>query len=389
MPKTATDISDSGAIPSSSIRGSVLGRGVALELQLWVVVLLLMTIGVVMIYSASTAIALKKFSDPAYFIKRHLLYFFIGLTVMTVASCVPYRWFRTWWVLLMAMTLSVLIAVLIPGVGKEVNNAQRWIQIGSFSLQPAEFAKVVWVIYLAVYLSKKEESIRQFAVGFLPPMILCGVFCFLILLESDFGTPFMISLITVSMLALGGVPWRYLLALTAPALAVFYWFVYSVPYRWERITAFRNPWTDPLDSGYQLIQAWIAVGTGGVLGKGLGAGQQKLFFLPEPYTDFIFAVIGEEMGFLGVFAVVMLFALLLWTGFRIALHAPDFLGSILAIGLTMLFSFQALINMGVVLGLFPTKGLPLPFISYGGSSFTANSLAAGILLNIARNSLKR
>jgi cell division protein FtsW len=385
MSESAVSDSTSLEVSSNRAKESIPGRGIVLELQLWVILLLLMGVGWIMIYSASGAIALKKFSDPAYFMKRHFLYSGIGIVTMVVVSCIPYRWYKAWLLIMMTAALTALIAVLVPGIGVEINNARRWFQIKSFSMQPAEYAKVVWIIYLSVYLSKKEEKIRQFSVGFLPPIILCGIFCFLILLEPDFGTPFMIGVLTVSMLALGGVPWRYLLALGGPALLIFYQFVYRVPYRWERIIAFRNPWVDPFDSGYQLIQAWIAVGSGGIAGKGLGAGQQKLFFLPEPYTDFILAVIGEELGFLGILTVVVLFVLLFWTGFRIVQHASDFFGGVLALGLTMLFSLQALINMGVVLGLFPTKGLTLPFISYGGSAFTANCLAAGILLNIARN----
>lgn len=364
-------------------------RGALLELRLWIILLLLMAVGILMIYSSSAAFGLKRFSDPTYYMKRQLLWFFLGICSMVVISCIPYRLYRKLLPLMFIGIFAGLIAVLIPGIGVKVNNAQRWLQIGSFSFQPAEYAKVVWILYLSVYLSKKEEKIVHFKDGFLPPMFLCGIICLLIVKEPDFGTPFMIGVLTVSMLALGGVRWFHLFILILPACLVLYKFVYSVPYRWERIMAFRNPWTDPLDSGYQLIHAWISVGSGGLWGKGLGAGQQKLFFLPEPYTDFIFAVIGEEMGFAGVLVVIILFVLLFWTGFRIARCAPDLLGTFMALGLTMLLSLQALLNMGVVLGLFPTKGLPLPFISYGGSAFTANCIAAGILINIARSSRRQ
>jgi cell division protein FtsW len=217
---------------------------------------------------------------------------------------------------------------------------------------------------------------------------MCGVFGILLLLEPDFGTSLVIGILTASMLAVGGVPWHHLAVLVPGGLVVFYKFVYGSPYRWERITAFLNPWIDPLDSGYQLIQAWIAVGSGGLLGKGLGAGQQKLFYLPEPYTDFILAVIGEELGFTGICFIVGLFLLLFWTGIHIAQRARDYFGALLALGLTLMLSLQAFINMAVVLGLFPTKGLPLPFISYGGSAFIANCIAVGILVNIARKCVK-
>lgn len=226
-------------------------------------------------------------------------------------------------------------------------------------------------------------------VGFWPHVVWCGIIALLLLLEPDFGTTFMIGCLTVIMLAVAGVPFRHLFVLLPIAAGGLYKFVYKVPYRWERITAFLDPWTDAKDSGYQLIQAWIAVGSGGLIGKGLGAGEQKLFYLPESFTDFIFAVIGEELGFAGILAVCALFYFLFHTGTRISRYAPDFHGTLLALGLTMLLSLQALLNMSVVLGLVPTKGLPLPFISYGGSAFTANCLAVGILMNIARSIERR
>jgi cell division protein FtsW len=283
-------------------------------------------------------------------------------------------------------TLLALVLVLIPGLGAEINGARRWFNLRLFLVQPAEFAKVVWIIFLSVSLVKKQDKIKQFGVGFLPHMVLCGVFSALLLKEPDFGTTFMLGCLTVFMLMLGGVPYAYLVTLIPCAALVCYRFVYLVPYRWERITAFLNPWTNQLDSGYQLIQAWIAVGSGGILGKGLGFGQQKLFYLPEAFTDFILAVIGEELGFVGIVGVCMLFLFLFQTGIRISRSAPDYLGCLLAFGLTLLLSLQAMLNIGVVLGLFPTKGMPLPFISYGGSAFVANCVAVGILMNIARTS---
>jgi cell division protein FtsW len=290
---------------------------------------------------------------------------------------------RAHWLLL--LIVIALFLVLIPGVGVEVNNARRWFQVKGFSFQPAEYAKVIWVMVLSVSLSRKQENVKRFSVGFLPHIIVCGVLSGLIIKEPDFGTTFMIGGLTVVMLAVGGTPLRHLFLLVPVAFLGLYRFVYRVPYRWERITAFLNPWTDPLDSGYQLIQAWIAVGSGGIWGKGLGAGQQKLFYLPESYTDFIFAVIGEELGFVGIAIICALFLALFRTGIKISRVAPDHRSTLVALGFTMLLSLQALLNMGVVLGLVPTKGLPLPFISYGGSAFTANCMAIGILMNIARN----
>ncbi|MCK8600408.1 putative lipid II flippase FtsW [Desulfoferrobacter suflitae] len=356
----------------------------SLDLQLWIEVLLLIILGVVMIYSASFVMSFQKTGDTAHYVKRQLVWIILGLSGMIVISRIDYRIYESHarWILLAAV--AALLLVLIPGIGVKLNNARRWVSLGYFNLQPAEFAKVAWIIFLSSSLAAKQERIKKITVGFLPPMIWCGILAVALLLEPDFGTAFIISLLTALMLTVAGVPIRHLLILAPIGVAGLYHFVYLVPYRWERITAFMNPWTDPLDSGYQLIQAWIAVGSGGIWGKGLGAGHQKLFYLPESFTDFIMAVIGEEMGFVGILAICLLFFFLFWTGLKISQEAPDTLGAFLALGITMLLCLQALLNMGVVLGLAPTKGLPLPFISYGGSAFTANCLAIGILMSIAR-----
>lgn len=360
-----------------------------LEVQLWIEVSLLVVFGLVMIYSASSIMALKKFGDTAHYLKKQIFCIVAGFGCVILTRYIPYAWYKEQvrWMLL--VVLAALLLVLIPGVGAEINNARRWFQVKVLLLQPAEYAKVVWIIFLSVSLAKKQERIKQAGVGFWPHVVLCGIFSALLMKEPDFGTTFIIGCLAFMMMAVGGVPFRHLFMLIPFAALGFYKFVYLSQYRWERVTAFLNPWTDPLDSGYQLIQAWIAVGTGGVWGKGLAGGQQKLFYLPESYTDFIFAVIGEELGFVGILAVSVLFFSLFRTGIKISRYAPDFLGTLMALGLTMMLSLQALLNMGVVLGLVPTKGLPLPFISYGGSAFTANCLAVGILMNIARSSEKR
>ncbi len=359
------------------------------EVQLWIEVSLLIGVGLIMIYSASSIMALKKYADAAHYMKRQFMCIGLGIGIMFLVGRIPYRVYREYVGWMFIATVVALLLVLVPGIGTEINRARRWFQFKPFLLQPAEFAKVVWVVYLSVSLVKKQDKIKRFKVGFLSHMVLCGVLSALLLKEPDFGTTFILGCLTIIMMAVGGVPCRNLLMGVPIAVAGFYKFVYLVPYRWERVTAFRNPWTDPLDSGYQLIQAWIAVGSGGLFGKGLGAGQQKLFYLPESYTDFILAVIGEELGFFGILTVCVLFLFLFITGVRISRNAPDLLGTLLSLGLTLLLSLQALLNMGVVLGLFPTKGLPLPFISYGGSAFTANCIAVGMLMNIARSGERR
>ena len=365
-----------------------------LETQLWIIVSLLIVIGLIMVYSASSTVGLKGLAErvdmeasTSHYLARQLICIVLGLAIMAGASRFPYKKLGRLAPRLLALAILSLILVLIFGV--EINNARRWFQLSIFLLQPAEFTKVCWVVFLSAWLVKKQDKIKRMSIGFWPPMIWCGVLGGLLLLEPDFGTTFLIGCSTFVMLLLGGVPFRHLFALAPLAAGVFYRFVYKVPYRWERVTAFRNPWTDPLDSGYQLIQAWIAVGSGGFWGIGLGASQQKLFYLPEAFTDFILAVVAEELGFVGITAVTLLFAMFFLTGFKVSRSAPDQLGVLLAAGLTMLISLQALVNMGVVLGLMPTKGLPLPFISYGGSAFTANCLAVGILMNIARHAERR
>lgn len=358
----------------------------SLDLQLWIEVLLLIILGLVMIYSASFVMSFQKTGDTAHYVKRQFVWIILGIVAMLSFSRIPYSSYSVYARLMLLLGLGSLLLVLVPGVGVKLNNARRWLSVGYFNIQPAEFLKVAWIVYLSVSLSTRQERLKKISVGFLPHMFWCGLISLLLLLEPDFGTTFMIFLLTFLMMTVAGVPIRHLLILAPVASAGFYYVVYQVPYRWERITAFMNPWTDPLDSGYQLIQAWIAVGSGGVWGKGLGAGHQKLFYLPESFTDFIMAVIGEELGFLGVVVVCLLFFFLFWTGLQISRKATDTYGALLALGLTMMLALQALLNMGVVLGLVPTKGMPLPFISYGGSAFTANCVAVGILMNIARSS---
>jgi cell division protein FtsW len=356
---------------------------------LWVEVSLLIAFGFIMIYSASSIPALARFGDPNHYLKRQLFCVLLGVPIVYVVSRTSYRSYKKYAGPMLLGILVLLLLVLIPGLGSKYNNARRWFSVGSFHVQPAEFAKVAWVLFLSCALVKKQDRIRELRVSFWPFMILCAVFSALLLKEPDFGTTFMFVVITVLMLATSGVPCRYLFLMAPLAAFGLYRFVYLVPYRRSRWEAFLNPWGDPLISGYQLIQAWIAVGSGGFFGKGLGAGQQKLLYLPESYTDFILAVIGEELGFVGIVLTCLLFFFLFRTGLQISRHSPDLLGSILALGLTMLLSLQALLNMGVVLGLVPTKGMPLPFISYGGSAFTANCFAIGLLMSIARSCEKR
>ena len=360
-----------------------------LELQLWVEVCLLIAFGFIMIYSASSIPALTRFSDANHYLKRQFLCVVMGMPIIYLVSRTSYRSYKKYSGLMLLGMIMLLVIVLIPGLGVKYNNARRWFGFGGLHFQPAEYAKVVWVLFLSYGLVKKQDRIKESRVSFWPFVVLCAIFSALLLKEPDFGTTFMFVVLMIVMLATAGVPCRWFFLMAPFAALGLYKFVYLVPYRRTRWEAFLNPWLDPLYSGYQLIQAWIAVGSGGFFGKGLGAGQQKLLYLPESYTDFILAVIGEELGFVGIVLTCLLFFFLFRTGLQISREAPDFLGSLLSLGLTMLLSLQALLNMGVVLGLVPTKGMPLPFISYGGSAFTANCLTVGLLMSIARSCEKR
>jgi cell division protein FtsW len=348
------------------------------------VTVLLLAIGVVMIYSASAVLAGRQYGDSLFFIKRQVLWASGGLIAMVVMSRIPYGVWQAAALPLVLFGIMLLGLVLIPGIGAEVNGSRRWLRLGSFTLQPSELARMCAVIYLARYLVKKRERMDDFFRDFVPPLIVIGTILTLIMAESDLGTAAVMGMVAGLMLFIGGARWRHLWAMGLLAAPVLYAMIMKIGYRRQRLMAFLDPWGDPTDSGFQMIQSFLALGGGGPVGMGLGEGRQKLFFLPYPHTDFIFAVIGEELGFVGTMVVLGLFVALAWRGIRISLKAPDLFGRHLAFGLTMMIVVQALINMAVVTGLLPTKGLTLPFLSYGGSSLVVNMAAVGVLWNISR-----
>jgi cell division protein FtsW len=346
------------------------------------ITLILLLIGVVMIYSASAVLAGRQYSDSLFFIKRQILWALIGLSAMVVMSRVPYSLWEGAALPLMFGAIALLALVLIPGFGVEINGSRRWLHLGPLTLQPSELARLAAVIYLARYLVKKRDRLDDFFRDFLPLLAL-------IMGESDLGTAAVMGMVAGLMLFIGGARWRHLWVMGLLAAPVLYAMIMKIGYRRQRMMAFLDPWRDPTDSGFQMIQSFLALGGGGSVGMGLGEGKQKLFFLPYPHTDFIYAVIGEELGLLGTVTVLILFGLLAWRGIAISLRAPDPFGRHLAFGLTMMIIIQALINMAVVTGLLPTKGLTLPFLSYGGSSLLANLIAIGILWNISRSAGQR
>lgn len=358
----------------------------ALRQRLVLVVALLVALGIVMIYSASAIFAQETLGNRWYYLTRHLVYLAIGLVVSILVLAVDAQWLRRHLKLLLGVCFLLLVAVLLPGLGHEVAGARRWFRLGAFSFQPSEAAQVAVVLYIADVLARKQDRLASFLHGFLPPMLILGTFVGLILLQPDLGTALAMAAVVFLMLFVSGIEGIHLGPALASAIPVVALLVASKPYRVRRMIAFANPWADPHGAGFQLIQSLVAVGTGGLLGVGLGQSRQKLFYLPAAHTDFIFAVIGEELGLLGATAVLGLFLAFLWMGVKIALRASDLFAQLASLGLTCLIGLKALINIAVAVGVVPTKGLPLPFVSFGGSSLIFNLMIVALLLNFAKGS---
>lgn len=350
---------------------------------LLIAVLGLLTIGILMVYSTTSVMAVRDFGEEVFFLKRHALFTFLGLLILIGAARVDYRIWQRLSYPLLGLSLLMMLLVFVPGLGRSSGGAQRWLEIAGFSFQPAELAKIALVIYLADSLSRKGEKVKHFLFGVLPHLITTGVLVLTLLFQPDFGTAVVLILLMGVMLFSAGVRFRHLALLFLPVLPLFYFLVWNIPYRRARWLAFLDPWSDPQGSGFQIIQSYLALGQGGLWGEGLGSGRQKLYYLPEAHTDFIFSVIGEELGFLGVVLTLGLFFTFLWRGFFIASTRGSLFGRLLGFGLVCLIGIQAVLNIAVVLGLLPTKGLPLPFVSYGGSAMVVNLLAVGILLNLS------
>lgn len=340
-------------------------------------------LGVVMVFSSSSIMAVRDYGDSLYFLKRQGAFALFGFGVMAALMRVNLEVLRkAAWPLLIICTL-LLLAVLVPGVGKKVGGASRWLRIAGFTFQPAEFVKVGLVLFLAHSLARKQEKVKSFRLGFLPYMLILAVLLGLLLAQPDLGSALTLGIVAIAMLLVAGTRLSYLAGIGLVVLPFLYFMVMNVDYRRRRIMAFMNPWEDPSNTGFQIIQSWIAFGSGGALGQGLGESKQKLFFLPEAHTDFIFSVIGEELGFIGIIVIAAMFMLLVLRGLRTALNAPDDFTCFLAFGLTLLVGMEAFVNMAVVMGMVPTKGLALPFISYGGTSLVTTLAAIGILLNVS------
>ncbi len=372
------------ALPWSSA-GSRGAKRVAMDHTLMIVTLALALVGLVMVFSASAVVAGNRFHDPGYFLKRQLAWFTFGFLLLHLASHIDYIWWKRLSIPLLGLLAVLLVIVLMPSLGVAVKGARRWLRLGPISVQPAEMMKLIVVIYLAAYLAKKEDRLRIFSSGLLPALIVVGVLSGLVLLEPDLGTVVVMGLVTVSLLFLGGARFSHLLGLGLCVVPAVLALVLSSSYRRQRLLTFLAPWKDVSDAGFQITQSFLAFGSGGPLGVGLGEGKQKLFFLPEAHTDFVLALVGEELGLVGTGGIVLLFALFVVRGFQIAARARMPFGRYLGIGITLLIGIQALVNACVVTGLLPTKGLTLPFVSYGGSSLVVSLAGVGILLSISRD----
>ena len=351
---------------------------------LFTATLLLVCTSVVMVYSASAVVAMDNNNDPYLFLFKQGTFALLGLCLVQLVMRIDYRNYRQPVVIWTGLAVVALLLVVVL-FGRPIKGATRWLNIGGLGIQPSELAKIVLIIFVAALLERRMDKIDEPSVTLVPiGLVLAGLVA-LILPEPDLGTSVALVVIAGVMVFAAGIDYRYIAGLGFAVLPAFYVLVWRSDYRRDRILAFLDPWADPLGNGYQMVQSMIAVGTGGLFGRGLMGGVQKLHYLPEPHNDFIYAVISEELGLVGATMIVACFCVIAWRGLRTALRAPDRFGAFLALGLTTMVAFQAFFNVSVVLGLLPTKGIPLPFVSYGGSSLLINLIGIGILLNVSQH----
>lgn len=344
--------------------------------------------GVVMVFSASFTVSYWDMGNRWFFTERQLIWAGIGLLAMFTSMNIPLRFYRDYFFLILIVSIFLLSMVFIPGLGKNINGANSWIGIGSLTIQPGEFAKLGLIIYLAALISKKKEKIRTFKQGVLPPLVITLVFFMMIALQPDYGTAMILLATAGIVIYAGGAKFKHLFYLGLAGITILPMIIFSAGYRLSRFTSFLDPWSDPYGSGYHLIQSLIALGNGGILGIGFGKGIQKFFYLPYPQSDFIFSVIGEELGFIGILIFLFLFLLLLWRILIISLRSNETFGTLTGIGVVSILSLQAFINIGGVTGTIPITGVPLPFISTGGSSLIMSMIAIGIILSLSRENNK-
>lgn len=354
--------------------------------DVWMIVsiLLILAIGIVMVYSASAVLAFHDFGDKFYYVKRQLVFAALGIGAMFVTMNADYWIWKKWARLGLLVCFGLLVIVLIPGIGDVRGGARSWLGISSFGIQPSEFMKLAMVLFLSKMLAEKQQTVTLFTKGLLPPLGILGLAFGLIMMQPDLGSGAVMVGASLIVIYTAGARLAHLGSLAMVGVLGLVGLILAAPYRMLRITAFLDPWSDPLGSGYQIIQSLYAIGPGGLVGLGLGMSRQKFNYLPEPQTDFIFSIVSEELGFIGGAAIILLFAILVWRGMRAAIAAPDTFGSLLAVGIVGIIAVQVFINIGVVIGMLPVTGITLPLVSYGGSSLTLLLTSLGILLNISR-----
>ena len=354
------------------------------DLLLFITIITISLFGIIMIYSASYIWAEYKFNDPFKFVKHQGLFFIIGIIMMLITSKIPYKVYFEKANTLLLLSIILLILVIIPGIGTVRNGSRSWFGIGSFGIQPSEFAKLTLIIFTSKYLTKNEKNLKYIKKGVLPILGIVILVFGLIMLQPDFGTGMIILVSIIGLLFVSGVDFKFFIRLGLIGVVGIVLLIAIAPYRLERILSFLNPWSDPLGSGFQIIQSLYAIGPGGLFGQGFMNSRQKHFYLPEPQTDFIFSIISEEFGFLGILIVATLFTIIIFKGFKIAQNSGDKFAKFLAFGITFGLAFQAILNLMVVVGLIPVTGVTLPFLSYGGSSLLITLISMGVLLNISR-----
>jgi cell division protein FtsW len=352
---------------------------------LFTATLLLVCTSVVMVYSASAVLAMERFDEPYYFLFKQAAWALMGLCLLPIVMRIDYRQYRQPTVIWTALVMVAVALVAVLFFGPKVKGATRWLGVGPMGVQPSELAKIAIIIFTAALLERRMDRIDEVSYSLLPIGMVVGGIVALILLQPDLGTAVTILMICCVMVFAAGMSYAYLGGLFLASIPALYVLLMTSDYRRKRVLAFLNPWDDPLGGGFQMIQSMIAVATGGITGRGLMGGKQKLFYLPEPHNDFIYAVISEELGLIGATIILLCFCVIAWRGLRTAMRAPDRFGAFMAIGLTTMVTFQALFNISVVLGLLPTKGIPLPFVSAGGSSLLINLIGMGMLLNISQH----
>ena len=361
-----------------------MARKLKSDQTLFVATLLLVCLSVIMVYSASAVVAMERYQQPYLFLTKQLMWATLGLAILWIVMRVDYQMYREP-VFIWSSLAIVAICLIAVMFSPPVNNARRWFSIGGLGIQPSELAKLAAIFFIADMLERRMQRINELGYGILPIAIVIGALVGLIVIEPDFGTAMTLAVIAAVMIFAAGLSYTYVFGTLLLALPLVAAMAMSAGYRRRRLLTFMNPWEDPLGDGFQIIQSLIAVGTGGVTGKGLMGGVQKLFYLPEPHTDFIFSVISEELGLIGATLVVICFCIITWRGLRVALRAPDRFGAFLALGLTTMVAVQAFMNISVVLSLMPTKGIPLPLVSFGGSSLLINLVGMGVLLNVSQH----